>query len=71
MQPATRSCGCATIGKRRAVEQGSPNRTTHTSDHTSKRRVVYPYLDPLPLGLGPRRRRHPDFCRELVALAEG
>ena len=42
MQPATRSCGCAAIGKRRAVAQGTPNNTTHASDHTSKRQVAYP-----------------------------
>ena len=50
MQPATRSCGCAAFGKRRAVGQGAPNNTTHASDHTSKRKVAYPDPEKEPIG---------------------
>ena len=63
MQPATRSCGCATIGKRRAVEQGTPSHTTHTSDHTGKRRADYPDPEEEPIGDVSRHTSTP--CRSV------
>jgi hypothetical protein len=53
---ATRSCGCVTIGKRRAVEQGTPDHTTHTS----KRKVVYPDPEEEPIGDVSRHTSTPD-----------